>query len=654
MPIAKIQLPDGRIAKFEVPEGTTQEQVLAFAEQNMPQAAGPLSTDFPEQRGETRAARELPELGAGGLLSGENQAKVAAIAPVLLTTTDPQEMAGIISSNFPNIGISQSPAGELLATNNRTGRQVILNKPGVSQLDVLQFLGIGSAFFPTGAGIRGIGVPALAKLAGRSAAVQAGLESAQALAGGEFDPGTIAAAGIAAPVGQVAGEKVLSPVARIVGGKISDAAKSIIEEGKKRGVRILTTDLAPPETFLGKALQQVGEKLGPLGTGSARANQQRARVEIIEELANKLDVSLDNTSKTSEIVKSLEKGVLKRLQNASLIRRQAVDELDPLGDVPVDKAIAAIDEQIARQQSLRGQADASVIEKLQALRSDLQNANFGLLASLRSNLADDIRLARRGEALSTKADAPLQAVKSSLDDDMMNFAKENSRTAASKWLKSNRLFADSFKKAKETELKRILTKGTETPENIGSQLRGGKLSELRRLNQFLDDKGKAAARVSIIRDALEESGFFAGNVNPDRFATAMSKPSRQRAISVFFKGKDKDQVDGMVRLLDATRRAQQQKAGTTTGLGEAGIAAAPIAITQVAASNPALGAFFSSGLIGSAKAYESKFMRDLLLTLKNTPRGSAAEQEVLSKIMPSLLGGIQSLRAQVQDNAPAN
>lgn len=37
MPIAKVQLPDGRIARFEVPEGTTPEQVMAFAQQNLPQ-----------------------------------------------------------------------------------------------------------------------------------------------------------------------------------------------------------------------------------------------------------------------------------------------------------------------------------------------------------------------------------------------------------------------------------------------------------------------------------------------------------------------------------------------------------------------------------------------------------------------------------------
>lgn len=39
MPIAKVQLPDGRIGRFEVPDGTTPEQVMAFVQQNMPQTA---------------------------------------------------------------------------------------------------------------------------------------------------------------------------------------------------------------------------------------------------------------------------------------------------------------------------------------------------------------------------------------------------------------------------------------------------------------------------------------------------------------------------------------------------------------------------------------------------------------------------------------
>jgi len=41
MPIAKIQLEDGRIAKFEVPEGTTEAEVLQFVQDNRSQFDAP-------------------------------------------------------------------------------------------------------------------------------------------------------------------------------------------------------------------------------------------------------------------------------------------------------------------------------------------------------------------------------------------------------------------------------------------------------------------------------------------------------------------------------------------------------------------------------------------------------------------------------------
>jgi len=42
MPIARVQLPDGRIARFEVPEGTTEQQVLALSQQTFPEPASQL------------------------------------------------------------------------------------------------------------------------------------------------------------------------------------------------------------------------------------------------------------------------------------------------------------------------------------------------------------------------------------------------------------------------------------------------------------------------------------------------------------------------------------------------------------------------------------------------------------------------------------
>jgi hypothetical protein len=54
MPIAKVQLEDGRIARFEVPEGTTPEQVMAFAQS---QFGGQGAAQQPERAPAQREAR---------------------------------------------------------------------------------------------------------------------------------------------------------------------------------------------------------------------------------------------------------------------------------------------------------------------------------------------------------------------------------------------------------------------------------------------------------------------------------------------------------------------------------------------------------------------------------------------------------------------
>lgn len=455
--------------------------------------------------------------------------------------------------------------------------------------------------------------------------------------------------GFAAPFATAPLQAILSGAKQAVTGDIPQTAKQVIREGERRGVDVLTSDVLPPETFAAKSLQQLGEKLGPIfGTGAARAKQQTARQGVIEDIAQEFGVSLDSPLEAN-IIKNLEKGIAERLAKASEIRNEAVDSLVRFGDVPVENTVAAIDKQIARQARLRGEADPAIIDKLTSLKESIQNADFSLVKDFRSNLIDDISAALKGEALPTKASAPLQSVKSAIDKDLLSFAKSNDRSAAAKWIQSNRLFADNLRKAKETELKRLLTKGTDSPENVANIIKGGRLSELNRLNRFIGPKGRKSAKAAIIRDALSESGFFGGNINPDRFINAMQKPARQKAVKAFFGDQGKKEVDGLIRLLDATRRAQQ--AGVSTPTGQQLV---PLAVGGGAVADPLTTFLLSGSLSAAAKGYESKTVRNALLRLSNTKKGSKQESRLADKLIPSLLGALESTSSQEQQTTQDN
>lgn len=130
MPIAKIQLQDGRIARFEVPEGTTEQDVMSYVESNSAQfAAQPQEEQGFQEANRSRVAnfaKGIPQ-GLGNALVGFTQAA---------TNVGESAAQGIEKAIYGDV-MPQQTFGSRLA--NQVGKL----KEEQSQLPTSEKLGIG-------------------------------------------------------------------------------------------------------------------------------------------------------------------------------------------------------------------------------------------------------------------------------------------------------------------------------------------------------------------------------------------------------------------------------------------------------------------------------------------------------------------------------
>ena len=222
---------------------------------------GNVMTDFPMEPGESRAAKELPEMftgklemnpryeelskrldnpdltffertglmmelkdmaehgettkrygsGMGAGLSGKDAALISAAA---LTMFDPSEVAQMLlqvdpetgERKWPQFGMTHAPDGTVIMNNNINGARAVINRPGMSAMDAAQALGVGAMFTPAG---RATG--AMTGTAGRIAvgattagATEAAIQAGQEAAGGQFDKTDVAISAAAGPVIELA------------------------------------------------------------------------------------------------------------------------------------------------------------------------------------------------------------------------------------------------------------------------------------------------------------------------------------------------------------------------------------------------------------------------------------------------------------------
>lgn len=506
-------------------------------------------------------------------------------------------------------------------------RQYALNKPGLSPEDVASGAALAASYTP--AGRAGGLVSAGLRAAGTDALIQG---TTSYMGGTDIDPLQVGLSGVLGTGGK-AFENIVGAAARAIKGKMSPEAAEVVKFADANNAPLMTTDAVQPGTFSGRSAQALAEKIPVTGTGSLRRNQQEARSKLIQEYSESFAVPSPD-----EVVQSLQRQTSKVKQAAGKRMSEVDSAMQSVGTINPTQAITAIDNEMSRLARLGGAADTQTINKLQTYRDELvKGADFSLLRDLRTQFRQDVKGDRM--VWPSQSQGAVNRVYDAMSKDINQSVSDNlGARVADRYRQANAAYAHEAKVVNNTRLKSVLQKGELTPEVANNLLFSNKKSEVQQLYRSLDSRGRDAARASVIGKAYEKSGG-----SPDKFLNEINRLSAQTGI--LFKGSEKQYLNGLKKYLEQTQRAS--RAGTVTPTGQellqvgipTGVAA------DVLGNGGALTAAFAT-YGGLARVYESKPIRNMMLRLANTPKGSTAYDRLISQISQATTAVMQGEKSK--------
>lgn len=456
----------------------------------------------------------------------------------------------------------------------------------------------------------------LAENAVGSMAANSGQDNPEAMA---TDLGTgVVLGGAINQLGRVAGAAY-----RGARGAISPEAQQAIRFADAADVPLHTSDIIhhqpsagsayTPQSRISQAAQTTAENIPFAGTSSMRSAQQDARSKLVDEFS----------SRFGEYDPSIVIGSLKAksagIKQAAGNRLEQVQNAMTGVNIQPSRAIQQIDNEISSLQKLGKVSDNDTIAKLQAYRDELAGGNVDLqqLSNLRSQFRQDVKGER--VVMPTRSDAAVQRVYKAMTGDIDSAIGQNlGSDTLRRYKQANAVYADEASKLQNTRLKNVIMKGDLTPEVVNNMLFSKNKSEVQNLYNSVGQVGRAQMRNGIIGKAMEKSGG-----SPDQFLRQVNLMSNQTGIA--FKGRDAAYLKGLKNYLESTKRAGQ--AGVTTPTGQQTI---PFILGIGTVTNPALvGVGGGYGLL--ARMYESEPVRNAMLRLANTPRGSTAFEKAMSQ-----------------------
>lgn len=420
--------------------------------------------------------------------------------------------------------------------------------------------------------------------------------------------------------------------------RIIPNAQEVVAAGKANGTRVMTSDIRPPTSAPGKFSRWLGEKVPFVGTTGMREAQQAQRVAAIKNTVadfggNAERTVLDDTAKPiNEVAANLAQTRGKQLTDLTTAKNAVIDGLD--GNVPVDRTLTSIDEQIAKMEALKLPELKPAIAKLQGWREALQSQPLRNVEDIRKAMGEAFQAPELGGIRSTGEKA-VSAIYDPMKAEMGTFiAQRGGQDAFKTWANANEHLSAMAGELKSAKFRNVLRNEELTPESVGNLLFSSNPSDVTRLMSNLSRTGQAKAREAILQRAYD-GAIGSDGLSAERFISNLDKLSP--SITSAFKGADLQKVQGLGRLLDATRRAAKAGYMPTTGAQNTPLLVLGGLLQTLGTAGTAV-AGGGYGLL--ARAYESAPVRDALIRAARVKAGTRSEAYVMDHAAKALAGAI--------------
>lgn len=449
-----------------------------------------------------------------------------------------------------------------------------------------------------------------------------------------------------------------------MGGAAAPDDLSRITQAEQAGIPVMTSDIAPPQTFMAKATQQIGERVPFVGTGPVRAAQQTARVDAVKQLLGDYGAGAEGV--IDKVSRSLGKARADDVTKFTKMKSDVVSQLAGAGEVPVPNATKAIDDAIAKLRGIDAKEYAPLIEKLQSHKANLTGGKtLDQIEGVRKLIGDtfsDPNLAN----IKGDGEKAINSIYGPLAEDIKGYIRERAgSSAANKWGVANTRLSQMAGELKSSALKTALRQKDIAPETVGRLLFSAKPSEVRALYRNLPEEGRANARAAIMDRIFTDMKVDLDAVSPDQFVNRVR--DRAKSIGVFFSGEEGARLEGLVRTLKLTQRAG--KAGILTETGQQavplGIVSGLTGLISGLSGGAATGGTVAAGTAGVglglgalSRVIESAPVRNAVMRMKaskvGTPEEAKAAQLVRGAITTALNGEYQTSAKPAQEAPTAS